>query len=630
MILKALYDYYHRSKELARPGMEYKEIAFLIVIDEQGNFLRLEDCRIDNKRCKSFLVPKSVINRTNCPIANVCWDNCSYVLNYSEANLPLKNPPADIQKLAVKEANIQKEREKNVKNYNTFCKKIEELHVALPENLSLKALHLFYGKGNETILAALQEDSLWEELCKNLTCNVSFRINGEPTIVPEDKELVRFYLNSCEIGDKQHICLVTGEKSSIVKLTTATPVLGSQATAKLVSFQENLGYDSYGKEKTYNAPISHDAEFAYTTALKHLLDKDSKNMFRIAIKNSAGGANDWGSTRTFIFWASATSEVGMEAESCFYSLMNLQDDETDNPDKGIVQVEKVFKSIFSGELKQETNDYFYILGLAPNVGRLAVVYWKEIPIREFAGNILQHFEDMDIVDYRKEKRPYKGVYSMLSAVTIQGKVGDVQPNLPEAVIKSIFQNIPYPYSLYSACLRRTRIDFTRTEKKMRQNFVLNNLRQKSIDEAIRQTRVATIKAYLNRLSNNHHKLTVMLDKSNKNIGYVCGRLFATLEYLQKKSSGIDSIRQRYLNAASTTPAAVFGNLMNLSVHHEEKLSEPSVIFFRKLKNEIIDMLSADGFPTHLDIQNQGRFFVGYHHQMAEFYKSNKEDEDNVE
>ena len=124
MILKALYDYYHRSKELARPGMEYKEIAFLIVIDEQGNFLRLEDCRIDNKRCKSFLVPKSVINRTNCPIANVCWDNCSYVLNYSEANLPLKNPPADIQKLAVKEANIQKEREKNAKNYNTFCKKI--------------------------------------------------------------------------------------------------------------------------------------------------------------------------------------------------------------------------------------------------------------------------------------------------------------------------------------------------------------------------------------------------------------------------------------------------------------------------------------------------------------------------
>lgn len=596
MILKALYDYYHRSRELARPGMEYKEIAFLIVIDEQGNFLRLEDCRIDNKRCKSFLVPKSVSRSSN-PVANICWDNCSYVLNYSEANLPLKNSPADIQKLAVKEAHIQKEREKNGRNYNTFCRKIEELHVALPENLSLKALYLFYGKGNETILAALQEDSLWEELCKNLTCNVSFRINGEPTIVPEDEELVNFYLNSLSDhrADKEsRACLITGEKGSLVELTTATPILGSQATAKLVAFQVDSGYDSYGKEKAYNAPISHDAEFAYTTALTHLLRKESRNMFRIA-------------TRTYVFWASAISEVGMEAESCFYTLMSLQEDETDNPDKGIIQVEKVFKSIFSGERKAEANDRFYILGLAPNSARLAVIYWKEISIREFAGNILQHFEDMEIVDYRKEKRPYKGVYSMLSAVAIQGKIGDVQPNMPEAVIKSIFQNIPYPYSLYSACLRRIRAE-----------------------QKLTQARVATIKAYLNRLSNNHHKLTVMLDKSNKNVGYVCGRLFATLEYLQKKSSGIDSIRQRYLNAASTTPAAVFGNLMNLSVHHEEKLSEPSIIFFRKLKNEIIDMLSADGFPTHLDIQNQGRFFVGYHHQMAEFYKTNKEDEDNVE
>ena len=121
----------------------------------------------------------------------------------------------------------------------------------------------------------------------------------------------------------------------------------------------------------------------------------------------------------------------------------------------------------------------------------------------------------------------------------------------------------------------------------------------------------------------------MLDKTNKNVGYVCGRLFATLEYLQKKSSGIDSIRQRYLNAASTTPAAVFGNLMNLSIHHEEKLNEASVVFFRNLKNEILDLLSADGFPSHLDIQDQGRFFVGYHHQMAEFYRKKEDKEEDV-
>lgn len=49
MILKALYDYYHRSGNLPIMGMELKEIGFIIVIDKCGNFLRFEDRRIDKK-----------------------------------------------------------------------------------------------------------------------------------------------------------------------------------------------------------------------------------------------------------------------------------------------------------------------------------------------------------------------------------------------------------------------------------------------------------------------------------------------------------------------------------------------------------------------------------------------------
>ena len=56
MILKALYDYYHRSGNLPIMGMELKEIGFIIVIDKCGNFLRFEDRRIDNKLLNSFLL----------------------------------------------------------------------------------------------------------------------------------------------------------------------------------------------------------------------------------------------------------------------------------------------------------------------------------------------------------------------------------------------------------------------------------------------------------------------------------------------------------------------------------------------------------------------------------------------
>ena len=43
MILKALYDYYHRSGDAVAPfGLEYKEIVFIFVIERYGIFLRFE------------------------------------------------------------------------------------------------------------------------------------------------------------------------------------------------------------------------------------------------------------------------------------------------------------------------------------------------------------------------------------------------------------------------------------------------------------------------------------------------------------------------------------------------------------------------------------------------------------
>ena len=76
---------------------------------------------------------------------------------------------------------------------------------------------------------------------------------------------------------------------------------GSQATAKLVAFQVNSGYDSYGKKKCGNAPISKNAEFAYTTALNAMLQKGSHNKFSVG-------------NRTFVFWASSNAEAAEQAE----------------------------------------------------------------------------------------------------------------------------------------------------------------------------------------------------------------------------------------------------------------------------------------------------------------------------
>ena len=564
MILKALYDYYKRCDNLPAKGMEEKEIGFLIVLSPKGEFLRFEDCRIGKDHARLYLVKKHV-GRSSAAVANYLYDNSAYVLGYSD-----------------------KSNGKEQLYFDTFKTQIEDIAEAFPDSNEILAVKAFYDNSREEIIQTVSQDPLWEDIKKNLSkkySTFSFRIEGDLRIVAEKKEILQ--LEEKDSSDAT-FCLVSGEYGVPVDTTTSTMIPGSQATAKLVAFQVNSGYDSYGKSKCGNAPISEEAEFAYTTALNSMLQKGSRNKFMLG-------------TRTFVFWAANNNEASMETEESLFDLLGYSEDANDDPNAKIMKVRRVFESIYSGIMKTGLDDKFYILGLAPNSARIAVVYWSETTLKDFAEKILKHFSDMEIHDTRKDKKPYMGIREILSSVTLGGKMSDATPNLPEAVVKSIFQGLPYPQTLYSACIRRIRAE-----------------------QKLTITRAAIIKAYLNRQSNNNKKIDIMLDKDNNNQGYLCGRLFAVLDKIQEDANNISSIRERYMNAASATPSAVFATILNLSVHHSEKLDEGRRIYFEKIKQEILDKVSADGFPTHLDLQDQGRFFVGYYHQRQDFFTSKKE------
>ena len=599
MILKALYDYYHRCDEVAPAGWEYREIAFLIVINENGDFIRIEDCRIDNKRAMVYLVPKAVIRSGKKFLASNFWDNVEYVLNYSKKCEPLSGDDLKDEKKIKKRENdivstLQK-FEKMKMNVNAFAKKY-------PEEKSFTAVNSFYEKKE---FEKVYNDELWKEIKRNSTLYVSFRIDGASTIVAENPLLV----SNTKQGDD--ICLVSGKRGKSIKITSAINFAGSQA--RIVSFKDGKGYDSYGKEQCANAPISKESEFAFSTALSLLLSSQSKNKFK---------AGD----RTFLFWASSSNKATTIIEEGIWSLFGRADMDN-SPDERIELVRNTFLDVYSGKIPSRKEDCFYFLGLAPNKARIAVVYWNECPLKEFAALILKHFEDTEIihksgkpyqglhqmlsaVTIHKSGKPYQGLHQMLSAAIIKGKSSEVQPNLPEAVMKSILQGLPYPSALYQACIRRIRAeqDKENREKRDKDSYDVN------------ATRASILKGYLNRINDNKNKkLIKMLDKNNQNIGYLCGRLFATLVKIQEDANGINTIKERYMNAASSTPATVFATILNLSVHHSEKLNEGKKVFYEKLKQEILEKMSADAFPAHLDLNDQGRFFVGYYHQRQEFF-----------
>lgn len=168
-------------------------------------------------------------------------------------------------------------------------------------------------------------------------------------------------------------------------------------------------------------------------------------------------------------------------------------------------------------------------------------------------------------------------------------------------MKAILAGTPYPQTLLAAAIRRCRAE-----------------------RDIPYPRAALIKAFLTRsarLSQHLEKEVGMtLDTDNTNIGYRLGRLFSTLEKIQEEASpGLNAtIRDRFYGSASGTPVTAFPHLMKLKNHHLAKLDNRGrAVNLEKLICEI--MAGITDFPTHLSLQDQGRFAIGYYHQRQAFF-----------
>lgn len=119
-----------------------------------------------------------------------------------------------------------------------------------------------------------------------------------------------------------------------------------------------------------------------------------------------------------------------------------------------------------------------------------------------------------------------------------------------------------------------------------------------------------------------------LDESSSDVSYILGRLFSVLESIQKDANpGINTtIRDRYFNSACATPASVFPVLLKLKNSHVKKLEREigggSKIYYEKLLTELMGKIS--GFPQRLNLEEQGKFILGYYHQTQKKYEK-KED-----
>jgi CRISPR-associated protein Csd1 len=571
MILQALNDYYQRKQasedtrdRLPAFGLEEKEIPFIIDIDSEGRFINFTDTRTQQgkkKIAQRFLVPQGV-KKTSGIAANLLWDNAEYVLGIDTKGKP----------------------ERVVEQHAAFRARLDALPESTKGKPGIRAVAYFLERIDLEVLA---KHAAWDEI-RTTNPVMTFRLNGQMELVCQDPAIMA--LATRDEADPQEamgLCLVTGQAGPIERLHRSIKgVWGAQTSgANIVSFNADA-FLSYGKGQGENAPVGKAAAFAYTTALNHLLARDSRQRVQVG-------------EATAVFWA----EQPHDLESMVPDLFG--EPPKDDPDRGTEALKALYQAAKTGKFAIGSEDTrFHVLGLSPNAARISIRFWETQPARVIATRLQQHFNDLQIV--KKPNEPeYLSLFRILTSVSALNKADNIPPNLGGDIMRSIIEGLPYPATLLNLAVQRCRAE---------QNVTYG--------------RAAAIKACLNRTirrtnqtsSNPETEYTAMLDPNNPDNAYRLGRLFAVLEKTQEDASpGLNAtIRDRYYGAASSTPAAVFSTLLRLKNHHVAKLHPGQAVNREKLIGEIMDGL--DKFPGHLPLPAQARFALGYYHQRQDFFK----------
>ncbi len=583
MILQALTHYYEDLLDrgtIARPGWNLSKISYGLLLDDNGKLVQLLHLQVPQGK-KMTLVPQeyalpSPVKRSSGVAANFLWDNSGYLLGADNKGKP----------------------ERSAKCFAAA----KELHLNLLKNSdspAARAIVRFFETWNPYQAAdcpILQED--WEDLMKG--SNLTFWYQDHPAAEdPVIRDAWQYhYDNGDDAGKQDILCLVTGRHGPLAQLhPSIRRVAGAQSTgASLVSFNAPA-FCSYEHEQGANAPTSEYAAFAYTTALNTLVS-DRDHVCRVGDTTMVLWAE--GADTAYQDWAFQSLFGGMGPDAPSYQENDLLN---------------ALKQLSAGhpidwdESRLDPNTRFYVLGLAPNAARLSVRFFWQNSFGQLAQNLDAHYNRLQIVrptyDQTSPFTVWRMVLETVRKVPAGVKRPEPSPRLAGDLLLAILNNAPYPATLLDGVQLRIRAQ-----------------------QDISWGQAAIIKAYYLRNSNEKQLKEVMtmeLNEQSTYLPYVLGRLFSVLEAVQQRANpGINTtIKNRYFNSASATPALVFPTLINLAQKHLNKLEGGIAAYYDKRITELSNRI-GETLPSRMTLSEQSAFQIGYYHETQKRYTKKEE------
>lgn len=462
--------------------------------------------------------------------------------------------------------------------------------------------------------------------CDNLEGNAVIRLLGDTCYVHERSAIKSLWNDSRSkwaqskksakaaksSAEKRPIqCSVTGQIADpavLFPMVTGVPHAQSSG-ASLVSFNVDA-FCSYGKsakDQAANSCMSAEAAFKAGTALRHLM-RDKRHQVTLGLDK-------------VLFWTEREDVDGLNDISLFLDLDAVRS-EVKEDEVLLAKIEERLKSIKEGRpsLGVDGNTRYYIMCVSPNMARLSVRFFETGTIGSLEKRFGQYLRDIELEGATDKVR---SVRSYVYQTAPLAKAENVPATMITSVMRAILRGEAFPNSLYVQLLSRMRAD---------KGYLPGSAKPR---DAMRD-RVPMLKACLlrsARLRNDQEterSLTVSLNEDNVNKGYVLGRLFAILEKAQRDALGGNvnaTIRDRYIGAASTTPARVFPQLLKLAQHHISKAEYGSSIE-KSIGGVMAKLDSEEGFPATLSLQDQGQFYIGYYQQREARYTKKTTTEEN--
>ena len=408
---------------------------------------------------------------------------------------------------------------------------------------------------------------------------ITFRVEG---VYPVDLDPVRRYWAQRRAPDKPAgdvgeiaTCIVCGERRPVLERhpLKIKGIPGGQILKDLISANSNA-YESYGQPASTVAPTCATCAEAYGNALNALLASRSTSVW-------AGGL-------AYAFWTEP------KARSAFAPIAPMT-----QPDVNSGEVRALLQSFWSYQRGEPIIDdtRFYAAAFGASGARAVVKDWIDTTVGSAKASLGRYFALQEIVEWNGAQGDFLPL-NWIAGSTVRRK--ETPPAIViQSLVRLALAGTPLPMDLLYLAVRRSRAE-----------------------QDVTRARAALIKMVLQAGASStelQENTMAKLDVQRDDPPYVCGRLLATVDRIQRQALGStnSTVIDKFYGSASSAPASVFGTLLDGVQPHLNKLRKERPGAYVNLDRQLQDVLDllAD-FPTTLNLKQQGLFALGFYHQRA--------------